>query len=92
MKTLRQVRYLLSQVESVEQNKAKVKAADGGVVIVELTKGPAFDGSQFFEFEGLVQSPNTLREESRTSYGSSFGAILLLHSTDCSSLGDKAQN
>ena len=68
------------QVEAVEQNKAKVTAADGGVVIGELTKGPAFDGSVFFEFEGWVQSPNTMREESRTSYGSSFGELLILPS------------
>ena len=61
------------QIEALEGNRAKVKAADGGIVFVELTKGPAFDGGIFYEFEGRVLSPNTVREESRTSYGTTFG-------------------
>lgn len=54
-----------------------MRAADGGQVFVELTKGPSFDGGELFEFEGLVQSPNTIREESRTSYGERFGKLAL---------------
>ena len=52
---------------------AKVKAADGGLVGVELVKGQNFEGS-FYEFEGTVQTPMQMRETSRASYGSSFSA------------------
>lgn len=63
---------LVGQIENMEQNRARVKAADGGIVTVELTKGPNFDGAIFYEFVGWVQTPNTMREESRTSHGSNF--------------------
>lgn len=71
----------------MEQNRARVKAADGGIVTVELTKGPNFDGAIIYEFVGWVQTPNTMREESRTSHGSNFGRpssadILVLKSRD----------
>ena len=55
----------------LEGNTARVKAADGGMVSVDLVHGPSFDG-QYYEFDGIVQTPDQIREVSRASFGSSF--------------------
>ena len=62
-----------AQIQGLEGNVARVKAADGGMVAVELANGNSFDG-QFYEFEGTVQTPVQMREDSRASFGSSFSA------------------
>ena len=64
----------VGQVDSVEGRKAKVKAADGGHVYVELAGPPAFN-TPFVEFQGVVTSPTSIREESRRDFGSNFGEI-----------------
>lgn len=56
----------------MEGRKAKVKAADGGHVDVELT-GPSGFNTPFVQFQGVVTSPTSLREESRIDFGSNFG-------------------
>ncbi|KAK9805366.1 hypothetical protein WJX73_007296 [Symbiochloris irregularis] len=63
---------LVGEIQVMQNNTVRMKAADGGMVTVELTKGPHFDGGEFWEFEGVVQSPTSVKEESRTSYGDRF--------------------
>jgi replication factor A3 len=62
---------LVGKVESVQGNVMRVKAADEGVVEV-LTKS-AVPQDAFVEVDGIVESPNTLREESLTGFGNTFG-------------------
>ena len=64
---------LCLQVLGLDGDCARVKAADGGTVKVQLTNGPSFD-SPFYEFEGVVQTPEQIREISRSSFGGTFSA------------------
>ena len=57
-------------------NTAVIKAADGGIVHVELIHGGSLD-HRYYEFDGYVQSPSQMKETSRASYGSTFGAPAL---------------
>ena len=52
---------LVGKVESVKGNVLRVKAADDGVVDVLLKNAVQQDA--FVEVEGIVESPNALREE-----------------------------
>ena len=62
---------LAGHVGALTGNQLAVKAADEGVVTVLLAG--AAPQSQYAEFEGTVESPNTLREESHTDFGAAFG-------------------
>ena len=62
------------QVEKLDGNTAHIRAADGGLVKVELTNGPNFDGGRIFEFDGVVKTPENMTEVSRTNFGDNFGA------------------
>lgn len=64
---------LLMQVDQVEGGKARVKTCDGAQVSVELLNGNTAFGTPFVEFQGLVTSATSLREESRTDFGTGFG-------------------
>lgn len=74
------------QVDQAEGGRAKIKAADGGIVTVELRENNSTFETPYCEFQGIVTSPNSLKEESRTHFGGSFGEITLLvhtqHSTE----------
>jgi hypothetical protein len=62
---------LVGQVAGVNGSSLTLKAADEAMVEVQL-KGTA-PTDQFVEFEGMVESPTVLREESQTSFGGNFG-------------------
>jgi replication factor A3 len=62
---------LVGKVESVQGNSLVVSAADQGKVTV-LLRGAA-PQEAYVEVLGSVESPNTLREECHTSFGSNFG-------------------
>jgi len=66
---------LVGKVEGVQGNVLRVKAADEGVVEV-LLKGAA-PADAYVEIDGTVESPNTLREEAITGFGSNFGKVEL---------------
>ena len=57
----------------VEGDKARVRAADGGMVYVELKDNNTIFDTPYVEFTGTVVSPSTIREEARTKFGASFG-------------------
>ena len=57
----------------VEGDKARVRAADGGMVYVELKDNTTVFESPYVEFMGTVVSPSTIREEAHTKFGTSFG-------------------
>ena len=63
---------LIGQVENLQNNMLKIKAADGGHVNVLVKPGAGFD-SPYVEVEGIVESPNTIRELDHTNIGSTFG-------------------
>lgn len=63
---------LVGQIEGIENNVARVRAADGGTVQVMTKPGGVFD-TQFVQFEGIVESPTQLAEVDHTSFGGSLG-------------------
>ena len=63
---------LVGQIEGIENNVARVRAADGGTVQVMTKPGGVFD-TQFVQFEGIVESPTQLTEVDHTSFGSTLG-------------------
>ncbi len=62
---------LVGQVASVNGSNLTLKTADEATVTVILAGDPPAD--QFLEVEGTVESPNTVKEESHTGFGTSFG-------------------
>ena len=67
---------LVGQIEGIDNNVARVRAADGGTVQVMTKPGGVFD-TQFVQFEGIVESPTQLTEVDHTSFGSSLGNNVL---------------
>ncbi len=67
---------LVGRVEGGLQNGIlHVKASDEGLVEVVLQGAVPQDA--FVEVEGVVESPNTLREQSIIGYGNTFGQFLM---------------
>ena len=62
---------LVGQVAGINGSTVTLKAADQGTIEVHLSASAPTD--QFVEFEGLVESPNVLREETHVGFGNSFG-------------------
>lgn len=67
---------LVGKVEGVQGGILRVKAADEGMVEV-LLKG-AVPADAYVEVDGIVESPNTIREESIAGFGNSFGKKLYI--------------
>ena len=67
---------LVGQIEGIENNVARVRAADGGTVQVMTKPGGVFD-TQFVQFEGIVESPTQLSEVDHTSFGVNLGNNVL---------------
>ena len=65
---------LVGKAESLEGNVMRLRTSDDRVVSVELKGGAAGYGSDFVEFEAVVKSADSVREEEHTSFGSAFGA------------------
>lgn len=63
---------LVGQIEGIENNVARVRAADGGTVQVMTKPGGVFN-TPFVQFEGIVESPTQLTEVDHTSFGDSLG-------------------
>ena len=63
---------LVGQIEGIQNDVARVRAADGGTVQVMTKPGGVFEG-QFVQFEGIVESPTQLHELDHTSFGDSLG-------------------
>lgn len=59
---------LVCKIDRTEDNKLVVKAADGGTVFIIPSGKSNFDG-QVIEVEGVVESPNSLREMEVCSFG-----------------------
>ena len=68
---------LVGQIEGIESNVARVRAADGGTVQVMIKPGGVFD-SAFVQFEGIVESPTQLSEVDHTGFGSDLGNVVFL--------------
>lgn len=68
---------LVGQIEGIENNVARVRAADGGTVQVMIKQGGVFD-SAFVQFEGIVESPTQLTEVDHTGFGSDLGKVVFL--------------
>ena len=68
---------LVGQIEGIESNVARVRAADGGTVQVMIKPGGVFD-SAFVQFEGIVESPTQLAEVDHTAFGSDLGNAVFL--------------
>lgn len=66
---------LVGQIEGIENNVARVRAADGGTVQVTTKPGGVFD-SAFVQFEGIVESPTQLAEVDHTGFGSNLGNVV----------------
>jgi hypothetical protein len=62
---------LVGKAEGVQNGKLRVKAADDGMVEVQLRS--AVPNDLYVEVEGVVMSPNTIAEESIVGYGNTFG-------------------
>jgi hypothetical protein len=70
---------LVCKVERTENNNLIVTAADGGTVYIQPSGKSQFDGL-FLEIEGIVQTPNTIKEEEVASFGSGdFGELAGVH-------------
>ena len=67
---------LVGQIEGIQNDVARVRAADGGTVQVMTKPGGVFEG-QFVQFEGIVESPTQLHELDHTSFGDSLGEYAL---------------
>ena len=65
---------LVGKAESLEGGVMRMRTSDDRVVSVELKGGAAGYGSDFVEFEAVVKSADSVREEEHTSFGSAFGA------------------
>lgn len=65
---------LVGQIISATGGVMELKAADEQTVHVNLA-GPA-PGGIYVEFEGIVESPNTIKEESHTLFSENFGGWL----------------
>ena len=63
---------LVGQIEGIQNDVARVRAADGGTVQVMTKPGGVFEG-QYVQFEGIVESPTQLHELAHTSFGDSLG-------------------
>jgi Replication factor A protein 3 len=68
---------LVGKVENgaVENGILKVKTADEGMVDVLVTSMVPQD--MFVEIDGIVESANTIRENSITGFGNSFGKLVV---------------
>jgi replication factor A3 len=66
---------LVGKAESMEGNALRVRTSDDRVVSVELKSGTAGAASDYIEFEAVVTSPDSVREEEHTNFGASFGAL-----------------
>ncbi|DBB14835.1 hypothetical protein WJX82_011461 [Trebouxia sp. C0006] len=62
---------LVGQIEGIENNVARLRAADGGTVQVMTKPGGVFN-TQFVQFEGIVESPTQLHELDHSSFGDSL--------------------
>lgn len=71
--TGKRVRFV-GKVEQISENTMKVRSSDDSMVEVILS-GAAPDGP-YVEIDGTVEGPNTIREDSSTSFGSSFGMFV----------------
>ena len=68
---------LVGSIENFD-NSAQIlqlKAADGGLVNVALRQSCDFD-SKFICIEGTVDTPNSITEDSHSSFGDNFGERL----------------
>ena len=65
---------LVGKAESLEGGVMRLRTSDDRVVSVELKGGAAGYSSDFVEFEAVVKSADSVREEEHTSFGSAFGA------------------
>jgi replication factor A3 len=65
---------LVGKAESLEGNVMRLRTSDDRVVSVELKGGAAGYSSDYVEFEAVVKSADSVREEEHTSFGSAFGA------------------
>lgn len=61
---------LVGQVAGTEGSNLKLKTADDSVVQIVLAGSAPSD--PYVEFEGIVESPTLLKEESQTSFGNNF--------------------
>ena len=61
----------------MKNNRAQLKAADGGTVWVTLKNGDTNIATPYVEFEGMVDSPSSIQETSRSNFGATFGMLLL---------------
>ena len=73
---------LVGQIEGIENNVARLRAADGGTVQVMTKPGGVFN-TQFVQFEGIVESPTQLHELDHSSFGDSLGKLIKLAKHDC---------
>eukprot|EP00894_Picocystis_sp_ML_P002822 jgi/Pico_ML_1/53339/g3903.t1 len=62
---------LVGQCEGFDGGVAKVKAADGGIVLVKTKAGAPYETS-FVEVEGLVDGPTSMTEAEHTPFGENF--------------------
>lgn len=80
---------LVGQIESRDNNVARLRAADGGIVQVMVQPGVMFE-TKYIQFEGIVESPTQLSALSHTNFGDNLGKVPCLDSvgrrTYCHSL------
>jgi replication factor A3 len=65
---------LVGKAESLEGGVMRMRTSDNRVVSVTLKGGATGYSSDFVEFEAVVLSADSVREEEHTSFGSAFGA------------------
>jgi replication factor A3 len=65
---------LVGKTESLDGGLMRLRTSDDRVVSVELKGGAAGYSSEYVEFEAVVKSPDSVREEEHTNFGSAFGA------------------
>lgn len=69
----KRVKLVAKPEEKIEGGALKVRTSDDGIVEVFLKGDKPVPTSTFIEIDGTVESPNTIREESSTAFGDSFG-------------------
>ena len=69
---------LVGQIESRDNNVARLRAADGGIVQVMVQPGVMFE-SKFIQFEGIVESPTQLSALNHTNFGDNLGENACKH-------------
>lgn len=69
---------LVGQIESRDNNVARLRAADGGIVQVMVQPGVMFE-SKFIQFEGIVESPTQLSALNHTNFGDNLGKDACMH-------------